>query len=169
VSAPVATLPLPDNDAKPSRPVYFTNKTSAVAFASRCARQASKSGIYELVRFVPEAFQPVEGGVAFQATLGVVDWEVRAVAPAELARLVEAGIRAAVQKHLNKAAAHELAAGIMRPGAVHAMHKRYAAEERDLARQTELLLTVAPVRRVPSDEDAFEAANRALPAHLQRD
>lgn len=130
-----------------ARSVAFQTKRGAEAHAIRCAREESPTRRCSAV-----AYRAVEGGRVFQFALGPVDWEVREIPAAELPRLVQSGIRAAIQACEVRAQASDL-----------------AAEQRDQARALETKLTVSQVRRVVSDEDAFEASNRALPAELQRD
>lgn len=147
MNAPASTLPQSDNDGRTSRPVCFTSRSSAVAHMWRSARLASPSGTFRAVEFVDDAYQPVEGGATYQVVLGALDWEVRQVAPVDLARLVQSGMRSAVETCERRAKAHELAAGILRPGALHAQHLRYAAEERDRARELETRLVVSAVSK----------------------
>lgn len=160
MSAPVATLPLADNDARPSsRPTYFQTHGGASAFALRCAQQESPNRSARQLEFVHNAYQATEGGKVYAVELAAPgdDYVVRELPASEVERLQQAGIRHAVERCMDKAAAHELAAGIMRPGAVHAMHKREAQLERDRARELERRLT------------GCCRARADLPAHLQRD
>lgn len=173
--------------------MFFTTKAGAVAHAARSARFASPSGIYVAVQHVADTYQPTEGGKAYRVELAAPgdDYVVHEVSAVELARLVQSGLRAAITLCEEKAKAHDLAAGIMKPGsAVCRLHTRNAAEERDRARELETLLTVSaakPVQIIPKlcacgkpatcsggqctgcSSDAFEVRNRALPAAEQRD
>lgn len=200
-TAPTSTLPLPSNDARPSRPTYFQTPAGASAFALRSAQQESPNRSARQLEFVRNAYQATEGGkvYAVESAAPGDEYVVRELPASEVERLQQAGIRHAVERCLDKAAAHELAAGIMRPGAVHAMHKREAQLERDRARELETRLTVAVVHAPPCQlcvggivtdsggvhcrcaigmarlakssaaHDAFEGSNRALPAAEQRD
>lgn len=160
MSAPIAALPATDNDSRPARPVCFTNSASAVAYASRSARLASPSGIYVAVEFQTNTFQPREGGTAYQVALGVLDWEVLEVAPTEVARRVQAGLRAAIERCNSETKAHDLVANAAKPGSSYQrMHAEKAAAVRGRARELALRLTVGVARALTpsawSDEDKF--------------
>lgn len=157
MSAPVATLPAAENDSRPARPVCYVNRAGAVAHMWRAARQASPSGTYHAVEFVDDTYQPTEGGTAYRVALGPLDWEVREVSPVELERLVQSGIRSAVEGCYRRAKACDyLAKTVKFGGAVHRMHLSSAAQERNRARELELKLTVTSVRVVEVVERANE-------------
>ena len=187
-NATPCTQPPPDNDARPARPVYFTTKAGAVAHATRSARLASPSGAYHATQYLTDTFRPVEGGNAYAVRLGVLDWEVVIVSEAEVTRCQQAWLRRSIESHHEVARAHDLAAGIAKPGSSwERQHLANAKRERDAARALELRLTCSvvvaavcacgkpalPNRRDAvcrsCDEDAADARNRALPADQQVD
>jgi hypothetical protein len=145
VIAPVATLPAAENDSRPARPAIFPSASSAHGHAIRSAIQASASGAYRTVEGVRDCYEPIEGGIAFAVQLGVLhEWHVVTFACANYRRLVEAGIRGAVSGCLERARANDLAAQIMKPGSsTRRMHEARARQERDRARDLQLLLTVS--------------------------
>lgn len=146
MSAPVATLPAAANDSRPARPVCFTSRASAVAHASRLARLASASGTYHATQYLTDTFRPVEGGDAYAVRLGVLDWEVVTVSEAEVTRCQQAWLRRSIESHHEVARAHDLAAGIAKPGSSwQRQHLLNAQRERDYARALELRLTVSVV------------------------
>ena len=133
-----------------ARPTFFQTHGGASAFALRCARQGSPTGRASRVEFVANTYQAFEGGLAFEAASAAPsdDYTVRELPAAELTRRQQSGMRAAVASLHERADAHDLAvvAAITKP--VKAMHASYAAECREEAREIEMLLTVAGVRRV---------------------
>lgn len=129
-----------------ARAVAFQTKRGAEAHAIRSARQESPTRRCAALEFVDNAYRAIEGGPVFQFALGPVDWEVREIPAAELPRLVQSGIRAAIQACEVRAQASDLAADMLRPGALQSMHRRHAAEQRDQARALETKLTVSTVR-----------------------
>lgn len=158
MSAPVATLPAAENDGRPSRPAIFQTRAGALAHAARSARLASASGAYRTLTGVDNCFEPIEGGVAFVVSLGMLaEWHLVTVEGTNLVRLVQRGLRSALASCLEKAKAHDIAANMMKPGsAVYRMHTSYAAEERNRARELELRLTVGAVSVAEVVERASE-------------
>lgn len=189
MSAPVAILPLADNEARPPRLPVFQTRAFAESHAIRCARVLSATQTVDAFDGAPGLFRATEGGPAFlaESTAGLGEFVVRPVLEPEFSRLVQAGLRSAIAQCLEKAAAWELRAGTLRPGAVHAEHVRWAREERDRARELETKLTVAAVpapmvtpcctygatkggtKAAPCWSCADEASNRSLPRDYRRD
>jgi hypothetical protein len=91
-----------------------------------------------------DCFQPAEGGVAYRVSPAAIDWEVTEAKGADYTRLVQAGLRAAIDGCLTRARAAEVMASGLRAGSSTClMLERRAQVERDQARELERKLTMA--------------------------
>jgi hypothetical protein len=135
-----------------ARKVYFQTKSGAESHAIRLARAESPSGLVSTLRYVPGVFQAPEGGAAYEAFPGELDWFVREVPAAELARRAQAGIRREVDRLIEaaefsaKRASELLASGKPASDCFVRMRQGEVAEYRDRARALETELTVAVAR-----------------------
>lgn len=159
MSAPVATLPTPENDSRPARLPIFQTRSGAEAHAIRCARALSATRTVDAFDGMPGLFRATGGGAAFllESTPGLGEYIVRPVLDPEFSRLVQAGLRAAIAQCLDKAKAYEVAASGFALSANRNEQLRWACQERGRARELELRLTVAaaPKSSEWSDEDKF--------------
>lgn len=150
------------NGSSPSRAPIFTSRASAEAHAIRSAQRLSRTSMACPVEYVPGAYTPQGGGACFavEAIPGPLgESTVRELSPAEVSRRQQSGIRAAIIGHNDKALAHDAAAAIARQGgAVYRLHRRYANEERNAARELALRLFVSGVRPAVAVESAEAVA-----------
>lgn len=136
-----------------ARKVHYQTKAGAESHAMRLARAESPSGLVPTLRYVPGVFQAAEGGRAWEAFPGEIDWFVREVPPAELARRAQAGIRREVDRLIEaaqfsaKRASELIAGGKPASDCFVRMRQNEAAEYRDRARalETELVVSIARV------------------------
>lgn len=165
--APVSLLPGAANDARAPRPVYFQTRASAIHYARKLAQNESRDSLVTAVRFVENAFTPAGGGRCFAVELAAPgdDYQVRELSPAELARRVQTGMRATVERLLADADRWAADAEKSRFGSVRAEFFRYARNSREQAREIETQLTVASVRKV---EEPFYSSERDSRAEASR-
>lgn len=129
-----------------ARKVYYQTKSGAESQCIRLARAESASGLVPTLRYVPGVFQAAEGGRAFEAFPGELDWFVREVPAAELARRIQSGIRREVDRLLEEAGHAAARAKALLGSKYAARHVREAAAYRDRARALETELTVSVAR-----------------------
>lgn len=141
-----AVQPQAANDSRPERSVFFQTFEGARSEARRRARHESPSGTTTGVPFVKGVFTRYEpGGRVFEARVSDVDYEVREVPPAELARRVESGKREAVKQCISQAEELERMADGCRIASI-AEHRRIEAKRlRSEARDIEATITVSEV------------------------
>lgn len=138
---------MPEND-NGRRERVFQTCGGAESEALRLALRLSASGLARPVLFAPGAYQPREGGPAFEVTNLIEGWGVRQIPTAELVRRIEAGMRHEIASLLEKAADHSLKAEAAEDrGSVRfaGIHRAYAHDYHDMARTLEAQLTVRRV------------------------
>lgn len=144
MSAPVATQPLPENDSRPARPVYYQTPSGAEGYAKRLAAAASTDGLARPVEFVQGVYQGGSRFFAAESAAPSDDYVVRELPAAEVTRRQQAGIRAAIERCGHEVKAHQLGAGIAKPGSCfERIHLERVAQVKDRIRELELRLTVA--------------------------
>jgi len=154
---PVALQPAAANDARPSRPTYFTTRDGAESYARRLARGESPTATITGVPFVRGLFRPIEGGKAFEVRLAHFgDYEVREVTQLELARRQQAGMRADVARLIAQAEEYEAKAATTRMVSLKEQRLRYARSARQQAREIALQLTISLARPAEGLADDIE-------------
>lgn len=134
-------------NANGDRPVYFQTRSGAESRALRLARAESPSGSVPMSHLLPGVYQAKEGGPAFEARPGAIDWLVREIPADELARRTQAGLRREIDRLLERAGVAAARAKQLVGSRYQARHVLEAAEYRDRARELEVSLVVNVARR----------------------
>lgn len=151
MNAPTATQPLPENDSRPARPTFFQTPASAETYATRLAMAASHDGLARPVEFAQGVYQGGNRYFAAESAAPSDDYVVRELPAAEVTRRQQAGIRRAIERCGHQVKAHELSAGIARPGSCfERIHLERVAELQEQIRELEERLTVALAPIVPA-------------------
>ena len=143
-NAAPATQPLPANDSRPARPVFFQTASGADRQAIRLASAASTDGMARPVEFVRGVYQGGQKHFSAESAAPSDDYVVRELPAAEVARRQQAGIRAAIEKCGHEIDAHKRASEIAKPGSrFEHIHLERIEQVRERVRELELRLTVA--------------------------
>jgi len=147
MSAPISILPLPENDSRPARPVYYQTKSSAERSAVKRAMALSSDGLARPVEFVCDVYQGGERFFAVRTAAPSDDFVVRELSASEVERLQQAGIRAAIERCGHEIESHERDASNAKPGSCfERVHRERVAQVRERMRVLGLRIIVGAVQ-----------------------
>lgn len=146
MNAPISFLPMPENDSRPARPVYFTSKASAERYAVKRAMALSADGLARPVEFVRDVYQGGERFFAVRLAAPSDDYQVVELSDSDTERLQQAGLRSEIERCQHEVKSHELSAANSKRGSCfERIHRERVVQVRDRIRQLELRLTVGVV------------------------
>ncbi len=142
------------------RKTFFQTHGAAQSYALRCACDESPSGFAHELEFLRNAYQAKEGGTVFfvEPCAPGDDYSVRQLGEAEVRLRTLRGVRAAIDRHLDKAAEHEKARDESKGRVLKQLHKSLAEEERASARELQARLQGSGAHVIPVCSEAKAGA-----------